>query len=151
MPAPVDRARVLLVGEANPYGGDPDFALYPSPDGCAGHRLCCLVMGLGRAEYLRRFDRANLCPARWSGRQAKVTAWELWEEAVRLRRPAVVLFGRKVAWAWRRSGALSPFTVADDWGVKVACLPHPSGLCREWNVPGAFERARAVLRGAGAL
>lgn len=29
------------------------------------------------------------------------------------------------------------------------CLPHPSGLCRAWNEPGAYARARGALRGAG--
>ena len=148
------RAKVLLVGEANPYGGDPHFALYPSPDGCAGHRLCCLVMGLARVEYLERFDRVNLCPREWSARQARERARELWGEAVHVRRPAVVLLGRKVASCFQseRRGVPPPFTwTSDTTHINVVYLPHPSGLCREWNAPGAFERARAVLREAEVL
>ena len=41
------------------------------------------------------------------------------------------------------SGVLSPH--------QRVILPHPSGLSRAWNEPGAFERARAVLREAGVL
>jgi hypothetical protein len=57
----------LLLGEANPYGGDPRYALYPEPEGSSGWRLCHMVMGLGarrrhglgreRAERNFRFAR----------------------------------------------------------------------------------------------
>lgn len=29
--------------------------------------------------------------------------------------------------------------------VLALVLPHPSGLCRAWNEPGAAERARAAV------
>lgn len=80
----------LLVGEQNPYGADPKFALYPYPENSAGGRLCFKVFGLTRHEYLARFDRVNLCSGKWS-------------------------------------------------------------MSRAWNEPGAYERARAVLREAGVL
>lgn len=66
----------LLVGEANPYGGDPAYALYPYPRGCSGHRLCEKVMGLTDREYLDCFERVNLCPTKWSMRQARARAVE---------------------------------------------------------------------------
>jgi hypothetical protein len=43
----------LLVGESNPYGGDPAFALYPSPPGCAGLRH-------QRARTVPMIDRERL-------------------------------------------------------------------------------------------
>lgn len=72
----------LLVGEANPYGSDPAFALYPSPPGCSGDRLCRLVMGLDPDDYLERFERANLCPRRWSLAEARTRAADLLVGAV---------------------------------------------------------------------
>jgi excisionase family DNA binding protein len=32
-------------------------------------------------------------------------------------------------------------------GAQVATLPHPSGLCREWNDEATREAARTFLRG----
>lgn len=46
------RSKPLLVGESNPYRSDPHFALYPAPDGCSGHRLCRLILKMGRRDYL---------------------------------------------------------------------------------------------------
>ncbi len=131
----------LLVGEANPYGDDPKFALYPLPERASGHRLCTLIMGLSRGEYLRRFDRVNLCPtSEWSMREARETA-----RTLQSGQGPLVLLGRKVVAAFGPwGGEPAPFTVYH--GVRTYYdLPHPSGLCREWSVPGAFERARALL------
>jgi hypothetical protein len=53
--------KIVLVGESNPYGADPYYALYPAPDGSAGHRLCCLVLGMTRkAEQ----DESPACQTR---------------------------------------------------------------------------------------
>lgn len=137
----------LLIGEANPYGGDPYFALYPEPEGSAGHRLCHLVLGFEyAAAYLRAFERRNLCPKDWSIRAAR-------EEAVRLRSTTpfqAVLLGRKVAAAFHLEH-VPPFTTHLPWGSEfpnrwVVVLPHPSGLCREWNGPAAFLRARELVQ-----
>jgi hypothetical protein len=57
---PVILSKPLLVGEVNPYGGDPYYALYPAPDGCSGHRLCYLILGMRREDYLESFERINL-------------------------------------------------------------------------------------------
>lgn len=58
--------RPILVGEANPYGGDPRYALYPLPENSAGGRLCRLILKLEVRQYLRSFDRRNLCATkRW--------------------------------------------------------------------------------------
>lgn len=160
----------LLVGEANPYQSDPrlaqHFALYPDPPGCAGWRLCKLVMGLEPEDYLARFDRVNLCDGKWGMKEAKEKASSYFTQRVEvarllgadIKRP-IVLFGAKVCRAFntgfypftytrvyeRGDGALIPLT------HRLVILPHPSGLSRAWNEPGAFERARGVLREAGVL
>ena len=144
----------LLVGEANPYGGDPTFALYPSPPGCSGDRLCRLVMGLDPDDYLERFDRVNLCPSAWRVRVARENVSRiLLENGEWGGRRRVVLLGAKVTRAF--SLAFEPFThrLVETIGrsTHYVVLPHPSGLSRAWYEPGAFERARAVLREAGAL
>lgn len=127
----------LLVGEANPYGGDDYYALYPAPDGCSGHRLCCLILGMHRADYLDVFERQNLCPTRWNLRQARKRAAEL-----RTWQSSLILFGSKVARAFEFV-PFRPFEMAD--GGKTLILPHPSGLCRMWSEPGAFQRARTLV------
>lgn len=140
----------LLVGEANPYGTDPRYALYPYPKGASGERLGRLILGMpGPRAYLRAFDRRNLCPQRWSVKEARANAGEI------LRGPheRVVLLGSKVAGAFGMP--FEPFKIhlseLSAAAKTIVILPHPSGLCRAWNEPGAFERARAVLRSAGIL
>ena len=137
----------LLVGEANPYGGDPEFALYPSPARCAGHRLCHLVMQLDPDDYLERFDRANLCPSRWSMRAARAGAASLRAERAAAG-AVVVLLGARVCSAF--GVEFRPFSLCFVAPTLVV-LPHPSGLSRLWNEPYSYERARDVLRAAGAL
>lgn len=132
-----ETVKPLLVGEANPYGGDPHFALYPAPDGCSGHRLCCLILKMRRADYLREFERKNLCPHKWNLREAREHAAEL-----RTWRAPLILFGAKVAMAFEFD-PFEPFTVSD--GGKTLVLPHPSGLCRTWQEPDAFVRARELV------
>jgi hypothetical protein len=129
----------LLVGEANPYGGDPYYALYPAPDGCSGHRLCCLILGMARHDYLEVFDRINLCPHRWNMREARQRAETIWtgEQA-----PRVILCGSKVATAWQVP--FVPFEISE--GGTVLVLPHPSGLCRLWAQRDSFRRARTAVK-----
>lgn len=146
----------LLVGEANPYQSDPRlaqrFALYPDPPRCAGWNLCHRVMGLTEREYLTRFDRVNLCAGKWSMREAREHAARL----AFLRPPSTpvagevhgrkfLLLGAKVCKAFEVS--FTPFITLGRFTI----LPHPSGLSRAWNEPGAYERARSVLREAGVL
>ena len=52
MPKTID-CKVVLVGEQNPYGPDPEFALYPAPEGSSGHRLCCQILMSSEISGLR--------------------------------------------------------------------------------------------------
>lgn len=138
--------RPLLVGEANPYGGDPYYALFPFPENSAGGRLCHKVLGLSQREYLSRFDRANLCATRWRAREARNSAIRIEVERAGF---VAVLFGAKVARAFGLP--FTPFEPPVKRLMTFVVLPHPSGRCRAWNEPGAFDRARTALRAAGAL
>ena len=141
-------SRVLLVGESNPYGADPRFALYPEPPGCAGARLCA-ILGMTDREYLRTFDRANLCTLVFSLRSARFAAHRLTAEYR-------VLLGARVTAAHGLD--FVSFTVNQCAGCyscqyqghphpwrAALILPHPSGRSRFWNAPGAAERARRLV------
>lgn len=132
---PAVTTRPVLVGECNPYGGDPYYALYPAPDGCSGHRLCRLVFGMDPDDYLEAFDRINLCAGKWSVREARESAVRLLTAGGRF-----VLLGAKVCDGF--GVPFVPFTVQDKVLLR---LPHPSGLNRRWAEPGAFDRARAAV------
>jgi hypothetical protein len=138
--------RVLLCGELNPYGADPEFALYCHPPGCSGARLR-LILGLSEDQYLD-LHRANLCAGAWSKEQAKARALELlapdspWS--------VMVLLGRKVAEVFEKLDGepLIAFSSrACRPGMTLVSLPHPSGRnAALWNLR-ARERAREILRG----
>lgn len=138
----------LLVGEINPYGADPRYALYPLPPSSAGGRLCTRVLGLRRRSYLERFERQNLCTGKWSARSARDRARWLVESTPA--RPFVLL-GAKVASAFGL--AFEPFEnarlSAPAGELPFVMLPHPSGRCRLWNEPGSVERAREALHSVG--
>lgn len=143
--------RPLLIGEDNPHSADPLMALFPDPPGCAGHRLCTRVLGLSPSQYLARYRRANLCPSdAWDNAVARHEA-TAWLHRVQHTPDPVVLLGSKVAEAFRLR--FDPFTVVDPGlgAPPLVLLPHPSGRSRLWNDPGAYERARQVLRSVGAL
>jgi len=136
----------LLIGEHNPYSYYQDDALLPWPKRASGHRLM-MRLGMTEDEYLERFDRMNLVVGeRWSAAAARRNARAILEE-----RPSgvLVMLGRKVTVAVcgaARVDAVAPFcSVAAGERVLVS-LPHPSGLNRAWNEPGAEGMARAALR-----
>lgn len=142
--------RVWLIGEQNPYGSDPKYALYPLPPHAAGGRLA-RVLGLDDRAYLRAFVRRNLLTAdKWSVPAARAAANQILVE-----HPAhdkLVLLGARVAAAFglpfrehicevRRElvGTTAP-QVRD-----VLVVPHPSGLSRAWNDPTTAPRVRAAV------
>lgn len=140
--------RPLLVGEVNPYGVDPKYALYPYPERSAGGRLCRIIMGLEPREYLRRFERVNLCVGKWATAYARHSAVSFHQE---FKGHTFVLLGSKVC----GGVPFDPFTLIDRpgdlhrEGFRAVILPHPSGLCRIWNEPDAVNRARRALYEVG--
>lgn len=132
----------VLVGESNPYfdpslgGRADDAALYPTPDGSSGDRLCALL-GLSRYEYLRRFERSNLCARKWCLPDARTRAAELAWALHRGEVPALVLLGARVCHAfgvsYRPMEPVCEF-IPHVLGV-VYVIPHPSGRSRRWGEP----------------
>ena len=133
----------VLVGELNPYGVDPRYALYPLPERASGHRLQELVLGIRPRDYIR-LRRFNLCTGKWSMRDARTRAAGLKEEYAA---STLVLLGRKVATAFD-CGHLALFARSVGVDRSIVVIPHPSGLCRVWNEPDSFDRARTLVRDA---
>lgn len=133
----------VLVGESNPYGANPDFALYPAPDGCSGHRLCCLILGMRRTDYLTSFLRVNLCDGPWDEGPARDRAEQITDGTYlegQDEETPVILLGKKVANAF--DVGFVPF---HQLGEDILVLPHPSGRCQIWNRPNAIEQARGAV------
>lgn len=139
MPMPRD-SKPLIVGECNPYGGTDEFALYPAPDGCSGHRLCCLIFGMRRTHYLRVFDRTNLCQGLWSNTYAIALASKIQEDP----QGRAILLGKKVANSFGL--VFRPFEMRKSSGeFSWLLLPHPSGRNPAWEREGAVGRARECV------
>lgn len=150
-------SRVWLLGEHNPYGAHPKYALYPSPAGCAGWRLS-KILGMSEDEYIAAFERRNLLAQdRWSAPLARRAAQALLCEV--RDGDALVLLGARVSKAFGFDFA--PCTVHDrllngEARVRYLVSPHPSGLSRQWNDPtmrlAVRDAVRALLddrRGSG--
>ena len=143
--------RPLFVGEDNPYGSNPRYALYPYPANSAGGRLCFKILELEMREYLKRYDRVNLCTGKWSIKAARLKVGEL-KKALGPGQ-TYVLLGSKVCSAF--DVPFEPFSIQWADGVQrdgaTIVLPHPSGLNRLGNEPGMFEKAREALYRAEVL
>lgn len=157
---------LVLVGEVNPYATHPSYALYCVPRGSAGERLQRLVLALEPDAYLA-LPRYNLCERKWSAPQARKAAAEILQRhANETCDDVIVLLGRKVVEAFYggpegcpQSDWPEPFTTdhmayaplgghetaAHSRKDNLVILPHPSGLCRAWAEPGAFQRARDLV------
>lgn len=139
-------AKILIIGELNPYGGNPDFAMYPSPARSAGHNLCCKIMGMKEDDYLELFDRANLCTFEYKKKEARKKALEL-----RGKYDRMILLGKKVTSAFDLEfvsfcGQRVIYQEGEP-EKRFLVLPHPSGRNTIWNWPESIDRARAALIG----
>lgn len=136
----------MLVGETNPYGADPEYALSPWPRRASGNRLR-EILGLLDLDYIAKYERVNLCTGKWSMPAARAKAAQIVIEG----NPRyLVLLGAKVCKAF--CVPYEPFTMCPSGlGYPLVVLPHPSGLNRIWNDLDAIERAREAIREAEEL
>lgn len=147
MPGP---SPLLFVGEANPYGSDPEFALYCSPPESAGGRLQRLVCGLKPETYLA-LARINLCAGDWNKKQARERAIQVLTDENTPK--VVVMLGRKVQEAFGYgikdigAGMAEQFEYYKNGDLTMVLFPHPSGLNRLWQKEGPrlFATCRAIL------
>lgn len=90
------------------------------------------VSGISRAEYCRLTDRRNLLDSTdWDPVAARSGAAALWNDLQGRR--VVVLGGSARAVLWLPG--TTPASWRTDRGVTWSYLPHPSGLCRDYNDP----------------
>lgn len=139
--------RILICGESNPYGSNPDWALYCHPPGCAGYRLR-RILGLSEDQYLS-LHRKNLCDGDWSKVQAEKRMWDVLDPHAPWN--VVVLLGRKVTEAFKLATDDVPLVAFSTRvccpGMTLVSLPHPSGRNSAAWSPKARDRAREILRG----
>lgn len=128
-------SRPMLVGELNSRTNDPRYALWPSPKHCSGGRLCHKILNMAEDDYLRLFDRINLCVGEWSLSRARRVAQELVHGGAKC-----ILLGARVCSAFG-----VPYAPYGASGDRLLVLPHPSGLCRVWNQQDAVGRARNAV------
>lgn len=130
-------SRVVILGMNNPHSARPESALLPHPRGTAGHRLWSMVhdvCGVSRAEYCRLTERMNLVDAQtWCHRAA---AERLQDVETMLQGRRVVVLGRTLArLMWLPATTPATWVANERLGCEVTYLPHPSGLCRDYNDP----------------
>jgi hypothetical protein len=141
----MEKSKVWLIGEHNPYGSDPRYALFPRPKNATGGRLA-RALGLKDHEYIERFERVNLLDwIPWSVPRAREAAEGI---ARRIGRSPCVLLGARVSAAF--GVEFDPFCEKSGFGLfdhstRVVVLPHPSGRSRLWNAPDAQQRARDAV------
>lgn len=129
----------MLIGESNPYGSDPAYALYPHPEGSSGHRLATEILRMLVGDYLAAFRRCNLSVGAWCLPEARIAAAAASGDRL-------ILLGRRVCDAFELE--YTPFRIHEQFGSgprRLLVLPHPSGLCRTWNDPMAAATARLVV------
>lgn len=143
------------MGELNPYGADPRYALYHEPAGSAGGRLQRAILGVSaRRTYLPMW-RTNLCVRDWDADEAVARATILSGRLVGDRPWGVVVaLGVSVARALSEATGVRRLGLVDGpvetpSGILLVSLPHPSGRNYAWNGAAGQEtigRVRALLR-----
>lgn len=142
--------RPILVGMNNPYGDNPDHALYPLPEGATGWRVWNLLKlvdpDISMTDYARRFDRRNLCVGPWHTMRARDSAHSIVSTS---RDRVVVVLGAQTRDAFLARGGhrrdVGPVGHIEMMGCWVHWIPHPSGLNRWYNDPDNCQRAAQVL------
>ncbi len=134
----------VILGMNNPISSDPEHALFPAPEGCAGHRLWRLLhnrTGASRSEYLEAFERRNLIPHKnWTMAEARALSAAFIEE---VRGRVVLVLGAEPRDALKLPRI--PIKPVELYGVTWRMVPHPSGRNLWYNVKGNRETVELVL------
>lgn len=134
----------ILVGMVNPHNLDPRWALAPFGKNTAGKRLFLIlksrVPAVRRIEYVKRFERVNLCHGTYDETRAHMGAQMLREKWSGRH---ILLLGGAV----RRAFGFPPCLIdpVEDGGNTWFQLPHPSGRCLWYNDPTNRARAADLL------
>lgn len=152
---PDECRQLLLVGELNPYGADPRYALYCEPRRSAGGRLQSQILSIGARTWYLPIWRVNLCTGDWDGRDAIRKAEELLDDTAPWR--TIVMLGVKVQKAF---GYATSASMPDNYDYRsvqsavpfmrrpftLVSLPHPSGRnAVAWTLDNVYK-ARGVMR-----
>lgn len=147
-----ERPAGLLVGEQPRPGGNPKLPLWPWPRTSAGGRLFEMSR-MPLTDYLRLLARTNVAHrpvARWNSDGARQRGLELLRMLPEGTR--VVACGARARDALGIGEFWTPqHAFLDGSDVRMVAIPHPSGRCREYNQPGAAERAGRWVRWAARL
>jgi hypothetical protein len=141
--------RPVLLGIDNPHSKDPDDALSVYPVGASGYRLWLMIKeaanragrDFSEGDYMNGFDRRNLFSSE-NYSQGKLVRVRVFSS---LARREVVMLGTKVptALGFKHTGFdLKP---RDGGMFRYYVVPHPSGLCREYNDPEMRVRVGNLL------
>lgn len=149
--------RVVLIGMNNPISVDPEYALFPRPAGCSGHRLWSMMNDavddtLSAAEYVRIFHRVNLVRGEWNRRAAASKASGLLRTD-EFHKRRVVLLGNEVLLSFSTVGVdLRKYPQFEFYKLtgkdcgKWAHIPHPSGWSHTWNRQEIRDQARTFFK-----
>lgn len=138
-------SRPVIVGLDNPHSDDPAKALGLEPPNGSGFRLWLMLKefansqgyDLSSEDYLDTFDRVNLFNSH--------DVFDRFEVLARLRNRQVVLCGTRVPrlLGLRYKGFDLVQRAGGNFTYRI--IPHPSGLCREYNDPDMRVRVGEIL------
>ncbi len=150
-------SNALIIGQAPAQHDDPSQPI----TGRTGRKLASL-MDMSFEEYQCTFDRANLLDE-WPGRrnmgvgdafpleEVRRSAYSLWSTYLGVtscQYDWVLLLGRAVenAFGGRKPMPWMKWELIMPQAMKVAVLPHPSGVNRWWNETANKRAAKRFLR-----
>lgn len=124
---------------------DPGKAFYPDNSAVSGGRLLSM-MNLHEVvtieRFLSGFDRLNMHYGKhWNLKLARQNAPRVIQS---LQNRRVIVMGRGTL-ATLCVTRMNDFTWNSEKGITYTCLPHPSGLTRDYNDPEYRERVGEFL------
>lgn len=135
--------RPMIIGECSPKG---ERALSPDRTNSSGERLWKIVNAyaeISKDDFVRDFDLRNLCCQSFNMVEARATA-ELIKNHIEPD-ARVFLLGQKVQAAFNLLSPIDKPVCHLVNGAFFHCIPHPSGLCRDYNDPEIRKRVGYLI------